>query len=348
MGEIGPNQPLNVQRAAKRRSGGHLFLSWAFGCILFASFCLVASGQQDNSASGAGDDTDAAASPGIPKTNATIRVHSDLVLIPVTVTDRHGKAVSGLQKEHFSLFEDDAQQNITYFAAEDAPASIGIVFDGSESMGPKMRNAREAVNAFLASVNPDSEFFLVRFSSRARILVPMTRSPEEIRNAVENLEVSGATALLDGVHLAMTEMARARYPRKVIIIISDGEDNSSHWTVSDLKAAVREQDILIYAIAISSPSPSYASPLQQMGEALLKQIASQTGGCMFRVNRLQQLPEVTDKIGGWLRNQYMLGYVPNRSAPDGVYRRVQLKIARPHGFPRLHAVWREGYYAPKD
>jgi Ca-activated chloride channel family protein len=308
----------------------------------------VASGQPDLPRSAAADDAGAPASPGIPKTNATIRVHSDLVLIPVTVTDRHGKAVTGLEKEHFTLFEDDAQQNITYFAAEDAPASIGIVFDASESMGPKMRNARAAVNAFLASINPDSELFLVRFSSRARILVPMTRNPEEIRNAVENLEVSGATALLDGVHLAMTEMARARYPRKAIIIISDGEDNSSHWTVSDLKAAIREQDILIYAIAISSPAQSYASPLQQMGEALLKEIASQTGGCMFRVNRTQQLPEITDKIGGWLRNEYMLGYVPNHSAPDGLYRKVRLKIARPQGFPRFHAVWRQGYYAPKD
>jgi Ca-activated chloride channel homolog len=323
-------------------------MAYAFGSMLLCSFCLVVSGQQDLSASGAGDDTDVPVSPGVPRSNATIRVHSDLVLIPVTVTDGRGRAVSGLEKEHFTLLEDDAQQDITYFAAEDAPASIGIVFDASDSMGPKLRKAREAVNALLASINPDSELFLVKFASKARILVPMTRSHEEIRNAVETLQTDGTTALLDGVRLAMAEMAQARYSRKALIIISDGEDNSSHWTVSELEAAVREQDILIYAIAISNPVQSYVSPLQQMGEALLKQIAGQTGGCMFPVNKVQQLPEITDKIGGWLRNQYVLGYVPNHSAMAGTYRRVQLKVARPHGFPRLHAVWRQGYYAPKE
>ncbi len=323
-------------------------MAWAFGCVLLSSFCLVVSGQQDVSPSGAGDDTDVPVSPGVPGTNTTIRVHSDLVLIPVTVTDGRGRAVSGLEKEHFTLFEDNAQQDVTYFAAEDAPASIGIVFDASDSMGPKLRKAREAVNALLASINPDSELFLVKFASKARILVPMTNRPEEIRSAVETLQVDGTTALLDGVRLAMSEMARARYPRKAIIIISDGEDNSSHWTVSELREAVREQDILMYAIAITNPAQSYASPLEQMGEALLKEIAGQTGGCMFRVNRVQQLPEITGKIAGWLRSQYVLGYVPNHSAMGGTYRKVELKVARPHGFPRLHAVWRQGYYAPKE
>lgn len=322
-------------------------MACAVGCILLSAFGLVVSGQ-DLSPSAAAGDTDVPPPPGVPASNATIRVHSDLVLIPVTVTDKRGRTVSGLAKEHFTLFENDAQQDITYFAAEDAPASIGIVFDASDSMGPKLRKAREAVNALLASINPDSELFLVKFASRVRMLVPMTRRPEEIRQAVENLRTDGTTALLDGVRLAMSEMAQARYSRKAIIIISDGEDNSSHWTVSELKTAVREQDIVIYAIAISNPAQSYVSPLQQMGEALLKDIAGQTGGCMFRVNRVQQLPEITDKIGGWLRNQYVLGYVPNHSAMNGTYRRVQLKVTRPQGFPKLHAVWRQGYYAPGE
>jgi Ca-activated chloride channel homolog len=349
MEEIPPNKTKsNVQPAVRRQTGGHTLMACAFGCILLSSFCLVVSGHQGLSPSGAGEDTDVPVPPGVPRTNANIRVHSNLVLIPVTVTDRRGRVVSGLEKEQFTLFEDDAQQKIAYFVAEDAPASVGIVFDASDSMAPKLRKAREAVNALLGSINPDSELFLVKFATKARLLVPMTRRPEEIQNAVDRLEVDGTTALLDGVRLAMAEMAQARYSRKAIIIISDGEDNSSHWTVSELKAAVREQDILIYAIAITNPAHSYVSALQQMGQALLKEIAGQTGGCMFPVNRVQQLPEITDKIGGWLRNQYVLGYVPSSSAMDGTYRKVQLKVARPQGFPRLHAVWRQGYYAPKE
>jgi Ca-activated chloride channel family protein len=138
-------------------------------------------------------------------------------------------------------------------------------------------------------------------------------------------------------------MENARYTRKAIIVISDGEDNSSHWKVADLKAAVRKQDILIYTIGITDPAES------RSGAALLNEIASQTGGHFFEVNKLKQLPEIAAKIGGWLRNQYVLGYVPSRSSlRDGAYRRVELKIARPKGYPRLHAVWRQGYYAPKD
>src|SRR5262249_17013367 len=127
-----------------------------------------------------------------------------------------------------------------------------------------------------------------------------------------------------------------------IVVISDGEDNASHWRVADLKAAVRKQDILIYTIGITDPTES------RSGTALLNEIAGQTGGRFFEVNKLKQLPEIAAKIGAWVRNQYVLGYVPGRSLMDGAYHRVELKIARPKGYPRLHAVWRQGYYAPKE
>ena len=141
----------------------------------------------------------------------------------------------------------------------------------------------------------------------------------------------------------MAEMKRARYTRKAIIIISDGEDNASHWTVGDLKAAVREEDTVIYSIGIAGAADGPFT-----GGPLLNEIAVQTGGRMFEVNKLKQLPDIASKISGWLRHQYVLGYVPNDAIKDGTYRKVQLKIARPKGYPRLHAVWRQGYYAPKE
>lgn len=322
-----------------------------FACVLFASLSLVMSGQQGASPSGsASRAAEVPVSPGVYRSNATIQVHSDLVLIPVTVTDNKGRVVSGLEKEHFTLFEDTEQQEITHFAAEDAPASIGIVFDASDSMGPRMDKARQAVNALLRAANPADEFFLVRFSSEARLVVPMTDRPDEIRSRVDSLQVSGTTALLDGVRLAMLEMKDAHYTRKAIIIISDGEDNSSRWTVGELKAAVREEDILIYAIRISESTDGYMTypPQRLTGAALLNEIAGQTGGRLFEVTKLKQLPDIAEKIGGWLRNQYVLGYVPNQGVKDGSYRKVELKLARPKGYPRMHAVWRQGYFAPKE
>jgi Ca-activated chloride channel homolog len=316
---------------------GSVYNGRGLACLLFSSLVLVVSGQQGPSNTGGANRVE------VYRSGTTISVDSSLVLIPVTVTDHSGKVVSGLEKEHFTVFENAAQQEITHFAAEDAPVSIGIVFDASDSMGPKLHKAVEALNALLANANPADEFFLVRFSTQARIVVPMTSRRDEIRRQVDMMRVGGSTALLDGVRLAMMEMNHARYVRKAIIIISDGEDNASHWTVRELKEAVREQDTVIYSIGITGGPDG-----QFFGAALLADISGQTGGRMFEVSKLKQLPDIADKIGGWLRKQYVLGYVPNDAVKDGRYRKVELKVARPKGYPRLHAVWRQGYYAPKE
>jgi VWFA-related protein len=307
----------------------------SIACLLFVS---LTSGQQSVSTSGGAN-----RAADVYRSDTTISVDSDLVLIPVTVTDGSGRVVAGLEKEHFTLFENSTQQSITHFASEDAPVSIGIVFDASDSMAPRLHKALESLNALLNNANPADEFFLVRFSTQATLVAPMAKGTDEIRQAVSMLQVGGSTALLDGVRLAMTEMHHAHYVRKAIIIISDGEDNCSHWSVRELKEWVREQDVLIYAIGITGPADALNS-----GAALLTEIANQTGGRMFQVNKLKQLPDIAATIGGWLRKQYILGYVPADSLKDGSYRKVQLKVDRPKGFPRLHAVWRQGYYAPKE
>jgi Ca-activated chloride channel family protein len=333
-------------RGLVRKQLGARGLSTCGLAFIFLQWVLCA-GQEPHNPDAA-NRSERAMSPEVLSSNAVLRVRSDLVLIPVTVTDRSGKAVSGLTKEHFTLFEDDAQQKITHFVTEDTPASIGIVFDVSSSMRPRLAKAREAVNAVLSDASANSEWSLVTFSTRAAVIVPLTSQPEEIRNSAETLKADGGTALLDGVRLGMAEMRHARYLRKALIIISDGEDNSSHWTVSELNAAVREQDILIYAIRITdSVEPNAAWP-SRVGEALLKQIADQTGGSMFSVSAPRQLPKVAQQISGQLRHQYVLGYVPDHSAIDGTYRKVRLRVARPKGYPRLQAVWRQGYYAPKE
>jgi len=317
--------------------------------IFLSSLGLVMFGDQDASQSGAANSTKPQAASAVYQSDETIVVRSDLVVIPVTVTDGNGKVVSTLEKEHFTIFEDKTRQEITHFACEDSPVSIGIVFDASDSMLPKIAMARQAVNNLLANANPDDEFFLVRFSTEARVVVPLTGRFDEIRSQVGALQVGGSTALLDGVHLAMAQMKHARYFRKALIIISDGDDNASQWTVRDLKTAVREQDILMYAIGITDSSIYVTGVGPSLtGSALLNAITTQTGGRLFSVKNPKELPEIAYKIGGCLRNQYMLGYMPNHSEKDGTYRKIRLQISRPKGYPRLHAVWRQGYYAPRE
>jgi Ca-activated chloride channel family protein len=320
-------------------------------CILLASLCPLWCGQRDDApALVAAPELSTSASTGLARDPTNIRVNSDLVVIPVTVTDGKGHVVDGLQKEHFALYEDKVEQQITHFASQDAPVSIGLVFDTSDSMAPKLQRAREAVAALLNNTNPEDEFFLVQFNDHAQLLVNLTKQTEEIRKRVAMMEIGGTTALLDAVTVALHEMRNARHNRKAIIIISDGEDNASHCSVRDLKEEVREGDVLIYAIGIADSSASSQGwpPPRLTGAALLDEIATQTGGRLFEANRLNQLPGITSKISEWLRKQYVLAYTPNNTHKNGGYRHVQIKITKPSRFPRLHAFWRLGYYAPAE
>jgi VWFA-related protein len=275
-------------------------------------------------------------------------VNSDLVVIPVTVTDGKGRVVNGLQKEHFKLFEDKVEHEIAQFAAEDAPVSIGLVFDASDSMGPKLEKAREAVAALLKNSNPEDEFFLVQFNQQPKLVVSMTRQIEEIQNRVASVRTGGSTALLDAIILALEQMKKARYTRKAIIIISDGEDNASNYSVKQLKDNLRDADVLIYAIGINDSGDNLPTSETLAGAPLLNEIAKQTGGHLFEVNKLKQLPDIASKISAWLRSQYVLAYAPNNSEKNGAYHRIQVKITKPAGFPRLHAFWRLGYYSPSE
>lgn len=331
-----------MRRAIRKESNSRVLIARGLAFILLSSLGLLVFGDQDASK------PNPQAVNAIYQSDTTIMVRSDLVLIPVTVTDGSGRVVPTLEKEHFTIFEDKTRQEITHFACEDTPVSIGIVFDASDSMLPKLETAREAVNNLLSNANPADEFFLVRFSTEARVLVPMTSRVDDIRNQVGAMRMGGSTSLLDGVRLGMAQMKHARYSRKALIIISDGDDNTSQWTVRELKAAVREQDILMYAIGIGDSGYSTGVGQALNGAALLNEIATHTGGRLFMVKKLKELPEIAYKIGDCLRKQYMLGYMPNNSEKDGTYRRIRLQVSRPKGYPRLHAVWRQGYYAPRE
>jgi VWFA-related protein len=258
-----------------------------------------------------------------------------------------GRMVTGLTKEHFQIFEDKAEQEISQFGAEDSPLSMAIVFDASGSMGYKMSKAREAVAQFFKTANPEDEFFLVSFNNRPDMATGFTQSLEEIQNRLTFTESKGRTALLDAIYLALNKMKEAKNQQKALLVISDGGDNSSRYTEREIKNLVRESDVQIYAIGIYEPFGSRGrTPEEMAGPGLLTEIAEQTGGRQFPVENINELPDIAEKIGIELRNQYVLGYVPINEERDGKWRRVKVEVKKIRGMPQLRPYFRDGYYAP--
>jgi Ca-activated chloride channel homolog len=280
---------------------------------------------------------------------ANIRVDSTLVLIPVTVTDPMNRFVTGLEKENFKIFEDKKEQSVVQFSSEDAPLSVGVIFDASGSMGRKLEKSRLAVAQFFKTANPEDEFFLVQFNDSADLVQPFTRNLEDIQNRLTFTQSKGRTALLDAIYLGLHEMKKARNPRKALLVISDGGDNNSRYTETEIRNLVKEADVQIYAIGIyESMAARGRTPEEAAGQGLLTEIAEQTGGRQYPVDNLNELPDIAAKIGIELRNQYVLGYAPQNQEHDGKYRKVQVKLIQPRGLPPLRAFFRMGYYAPSQ
>src|ERR1039457_1294126 len=215
-----------------------------------------------------------------PKTN--LRVDLNLVLVPVTVCDPLNRPVTGLEKEHFKVFDDRVEQTVTHFAMDDEPVAVGLVFDISGSMGPKLRLSRLAAAAFFKTANPEDEFFLVEFNDQPKMVVPLTQNVEEIQNQLTFAQSKGRTALLDAIFLSLHEMKKSTKNKKALLIISDGGDNSSRYTEGEVKNMVRESDVLIYAIGVFEGDGARGrTPEEAAGPGLLNDVAEQTGGRHF-------------------------------------------------------------------
>jgi VWFA-related protein len=276
-------------------------------------------------------------------------VDSTLVLIPVTVTDPLNRFVTGLEKENFKIFEDKKEQEISQFSSEDAPLSIGVIFDCSGSMGKKLEKSRLAVTQFFKTANPEDEFFLIQFNDSADLIQPFTRNLEEIQNRLTFTQSKGRTALLDAIYLALNEMKHAKNPRKALLVISDGGDNSSRYTEQEIRNRVKEADVQVYAIGIYEPIAARGrTPEEASGQGLLTDIAEITGGRQYPVDNVNELPDIAAKIGVELRNQYVIGYAPQNRDRDGKYRKVQVKLIQPRGLPTLRSSHKMGYYAPSQ
>jgi Ca-activated chloride channel family protein len=278
----------------------------------------------------------------LPQSN--IRVDTSLVLVPVTVNDPLNRPVSGLDKENFRVFEDKIEQKITQFAMDDEPVAVGLVFDTSGSMGDKLRRSRMAAKEFFRTANPEDEFFLVEFDDKPRLEVKLTHDTGLIENQLVFSKSHGSTALLDAIYLALHEMKNSKKNKKALLVISDGGDNNSRYTVTEVRRVIVESDSLIYAIGVFGGG---STSEEAGGPGLLSHIAEQTGGRLFPAS-VADLPDTAKRIGIELRNRYVIGYTPANQTRDGKYRHITVVLTPPRGLPRLQAHWRTGYNAPVD
>jgi len=277
---------------------------------------------------------------------SALRVNVDLVLVPVTVTDYYGRLVTGLDKENFRIYEGKEEEHIMHLSSEDSPVSLGIILDTSGSMKDKIERAHDAVMEFLEAANPQDECFLVTFADLPQLVTDFTDSCEDLENQLISVTPRGRTALLDAIYIGISQMKKAKYARKALLIISDGGDNHSRYGEHEIKSLVREADTLVYAIGTYD---SYFSTLEeQMGPALLADVSEETGGRMFTVNNPKDLADAATKISVELRNQYVLGYRPKDPKYDGKWHKIKVKMLLPRGLPALTAHAKRGYYAPSE
>lgn len=273
-----------------------------------------------------------------------IRMNVDMVLVPVTVTDPMNRLVTGLEQDDFKVYENNKKQEIRSFASEDAPVSIGIIFDLSGSMTSKLLRAKSSILQFIKTSNPQDEFFIIGFNDRPELIEDFTSSVADLQARLATVQSGHRTALLDAIYFGVRKMQQARHERKALLVVSDGGDNRSRYTEGEVRAQVRESDTQIYAIGIFDP---YApTPEERSGPLLLNQLCEDTGGRLFRVDDLAEMGDIAEKISTELRNQYVIGYMPKDLSRDGKWRKVKVKLDPPSGLPRLTVHARTGYYAP--
>jgi Ca-activated chloride channel family protein len=290
---------------------------------------------------------------------ATFRTSSQMVLVPVTVTDRAGRSVEGLRAEDFNVLDDQSPQPIVSFTSEDAPCSVGIVLDVSGSMRASLGTAKDVAAAFFGTAGPDDEFLLLTVSTQPEALPGFTANVEALGRSIELSQPGGRTALIDTVYLGLSRMREARRGRRALLVLSDGLDNQSRYSQAELLRLAVEADVQVYTVILntdpavgssSSPAPfrprMTRKPIDQaeerLGADLLEKLAEKTGGVHYRANNKKEAKEAVAKAGRMLRNMYVIGYQPPDSGLAGKWHRVRVKSTVPE--VNVHA--RNGYYQP--
>jgi Ca-activated chloride channel family protein len=313
-------------------------------CTVLAGLLLFALPAQPQELPAGPQSTDPSETQRIKK-GQPLRSETEMTLVGVSVTDPLGRLVTGLEQENFRVFENGTEQEIVGFSSQDVPVSIGMIFDMSGSMADKIDKSRQAAVQFFHTANPQDEFFLVNFNDRAQLVSQFTASVDELQDRLMYTGAHGMTALYDGVYLGLSQMKGAHNAKKALLIISDGGDNHSRYSETEIRRFVREADVQIYAIGLFEPGGG-PTPEEREGPSLLDDLTMMTGGRTFTVANLNDLPDIATKISMELRNQYVLAYRPSDHAHDGRWHKVKVKLRPPKGLPPLTVSAKTGYFAP--
>lgn len=289
-------------------------------------------------------------------TPAAFRTSAQMVLVPVTVTDHYGKTVTGLGARDFMVFDDQTPQPIMSFTSEDAPCSVGIVLDTSGSMRYTLGAAKDIAHAFFATSNPEDEFLLLTVSTEPAAVSGFTTHTDALEDTLQLTRPAGMTALIDTVYLGLNRMRAAKQPRRALLIISDGLENNSRYSKSELMRVALEADVQIYALIVdglhstsSSTVPFRPSMVRKPGDqgqerqgpSMLEELSDKTGGLHFRVHSAADARESVVKVGLALRNQYVIAYSAPGSGPTGKWHRIRVKT----NVPKVTVFARSGYYS---
>ena len=274
-----------------------------------------------------------------------VLTNTDLISFTVTVTDRQGRHISGLNRTAFTVLDNGVTQDVSFFGDEDLPASVGVVFDTSASMSRgKIEQARDAVTRLIQTSHERDEFFLIAFNSRAELVLEKTRDAEAVTKTLTNVKPHGDTALYDAVYLGLEKVEHGAHAKRVLIVISDGEDNHSRYSFGDLRRSLAESNTIVYAVGRLGRFPTKAPGI--VGRDTLGTLAKVTGGKAFFPDSNEKLSEAFEQIALELRHHYSIGYRPRNFVSDGKWHLLKVTVQQPSLFrERLIVRSRRGYYA---
>ncbi|HUJ39098.1 MAG TPA: VWA domain-containing protein [Candidatus Acidoferrales bacterium] len=273
----------------------------------------------------------------------------DMVVLYASVLDQHGNFVPSLNEANFRVYEDKVEQKLSVFRREDVPVSMGLVIDNSGSMRDKRAKVNAAALTFVETSNPQDEVFVVNFNDEFFLDLDkdFTSDIHELRDALERVDSRGGTALYAALVGSMDHLKKATHDKKVLLIITDGEDNASgHITLQTAVEEARKSGVLIYAVGLLDEEEKRAA---RHAKKDLLTLSSETGGAAYFPNSVEEVQSICTTIARDIRNQYVLAYYPSNSARDGSFRSVHIDLVNtPRSSGRLSVRTRLGYYAPKS
>lgn len=271
------------------------------------------------------------------------RADTRLVVLHATVVDKSGKLVTNLPRDAFHVYEDNVEQQMKIFKREDVPVSMGIVIDNSGSMREKRGKVEDAAMALVKASNPQDEVFIVNFNDEAYLDVDFTSDVKKLEDGVARIDSRGGTAMRDAIDLSMEHLkAKGKRDKKVIVVVTDGNDNASEITLEKLVQKAQQRDVLIYTIGLLDEEEPREG---KRAKRALNGLAAATGAVAYYPRVVDDVGTFTLQVAHDIRNQYILAYTPSNQSLDGSYRQIKVTV---NAAKRPNVRTRTGYYATPD